>query len=173
MGRAQYANENFLYSYASVCKQGSGKLVSGAPITCTTPVTWEGVAPESLRPNIKFQWGSYDRINNMKPYETVAVCPSYLGGKIPHPTLDNSLNLTGPRSKLWLTGTGIEEYFENHGASDSVVEVIDVGEGLCAENKIDIYIGDGLAALSYGYDDLVNGTSQGSITTEMDVYIQR
>jgi hypothetical protein len=170
---AQKANEKFLYSYASVCLQGTGKLTSGLPITCTAPVTWEGVAPESLRPYIKFQWGSKDRISKMEPYETVAVCPTYKGGKIPHPTLDNSLNLIGPRPRLWLTGTGIENYFISHGATDSIVEVVDVGEGLCSENKIDIYIGDGLSALAFGYDDLVNGTAAGSITSEMDVYIEK
>ncbi len=107
----------------------------------------------------------------MNPLETVAVCPQNMGGLIPHPNLDNAGNLVGDTPTIKLEGDAIENFFSTQG-KDNILEVVDVGEGLCPQfnewNKflIDIYIGVGDTAFDTHYLRAVN-------TGEMTVYIKR
>lgn len=142
--KAHYASETFLYDSVSVCQQGSGKLETGACISCVADTRqWTGVATGPIRDAIKFDWAPTGRIQSLKPLETVAVCP---GGPIPHPTLDINGNLQGEIPTIKLVGAGIEKFFTDRG-KDNIVEVVDVGEGLCSpghnKDSIDLYIGEG------------------------------
>jgi hypothetical protein len=106
---------------------------------------------DEIRDEINFFWASQDRISRLSPLETAAVCQ---GGAIPHPTLDISGNLQGETSTIRLDGEGIESFFTTRG-KDNIVEVVDVGDKLCAQNNeygmdvIDIYLGEGAASLQH------------------------
>lgn len=166
---AQTASESFLYHRDAVCTQGSGRLKNGSYISCIGDTSqWTDIATGAVREQIKFTWAPPGRISRLTPFETVAVCPT---GQIPYPMLDNAGNLQGETPQLKLEGEGIESFFRNRG-KDNIVEVVDVGEGLCPENNnwgrplIDIYIGVGVQAYNSSYLDAINA---GDTT----VYIKR
>jgi hypothetical protein len=162
---AQKANRDFLFDQDGIVLQGTGKLRNGYYISSISP---RGTSSENMR----FSWAPQERIEKLNPLETAAVCPQNMGGLIPHPNLDPVTGkLDGETSTIKLEGEGIENFFSSRG-KDNVLEVIDVGEGLCPETNpsglplIDIYMGVGISAYNAHYVDAVNAG-------EMTVYIKR
>ncbi len=161
---AQKAYSNFLFDQYGIVLQGTGQLRNGYYISSISPM---GTSSEDMR----FSWAPKGRIEQLNPLEVGAVCPQNMGGLIPHPNLDNDGNLEGKIHSIKLEGEGIENFFSSRG-KDNILEVIDVGEGLCPDTNpsglplIDIYMGIGISAYDAHYIDAVNAG-------EMKVSIRR
>jgi 3D (Asp-Asp-Asp) domain-containing protein len=122
---ALYANDKFLYRSDAICTQGMGRVRDGRYISCTIPVTWEGMP--SSRDNILFEWKGDP--GKHVAFKTAARNPGNFDLK------DKKIYIPELVTVLHMEGL-------DHPNLDGFFTVNDIG-GKLDIDTIDIYIGEG------------------------------